>query len=308
MFRRRQAKRRQINAKPSGRRVRAALATVGARFRDVAWVLEARVLWRFVDRLRGVADAARWSLERLAWALERWLLWPLQERTAALPVPGRAAGAAALALVALAAVAVGVLSLSGDSGQETEAPVAVAPAAAPVEPSPQEREGPTLEGVPPSFGTGGVAAGTDAGSEVVVDSENAGSDAGTSATSGAEEGTAATSSSEKPVSAGPAAMKVARRFSQAFVLYEIGERPARAMAVFSETATPRLATALAERPPRLPEGTEVPKARVLNLVPGPRRGRAYTVSASLLRVGVTSELRLQMKNQAGNWVVTDVRG
>jgi hypothetical protein len=103
-------------------------------------------------------------------------------------------------------------------------------------------------------------------------------------------------------------MKVARRFTEAFVLYEIGKRPARAMAVFTETATPRLATALAGRPPRLPEGTEVPKARVLNLVPGPRRGKAYTVSASLLRVGITSELRLQMKNQAGNWVVTDVRG
>ena len=52
----------------------------------------------------------------------------------------------------------------------------------------------------------------------------------------------------------------------------------------------------------------MPQARLLNLVPGPRHGDTYTVSASLLRVGTTSELRLDMRNLHGNWVVTDVRG
>jgi len=291
--------------------MRAPLAAAGSRARDLGGVLEERVLWRIVDGLRAVADAVRWPLERVAWAVEQRLLWPLQERTAGLPAPGRAAGAAALAGVALLAVAVGVLSLTaGDSAEEAKRPVALAPAASPAQVPPAEPEGPRLEGIAPSFGTGGVAAGADSdGSEEAAESSDvAASAAGAAPASADEEGAAATSSSEKPVPAGPAAMKVARRFSEAFVLYEIGERPARASAVFAETATPRLATALAERPPRLPEGTEVPKARVLNLVPGPRHGKAYTVSASLLRVGAVSELRLQIKNQAGTWRVTDVRG
>ena len=290
--------------------MRPALGAAGSRARDLGGALEEHVLWRIVDWLRSAGDAVRWPLERLAWAFEQRLLWPLQERAAGLPALGRGAGAPALAGVALLAVAIGVLSLAGgDSAEQPAAPVALAPAASPAQAPPEEPEGPTLEGVPPSFGTGGVAAGeSPEGGEVAAGSSDPDS-AAASAPPGADEGAAAaTSSSEKPVPAGPAAMKVARRFSEAFVLYEIGERAARASAVFAETATPGLATALAERPPRLPEGTEVPKARVVNLVPGPRRGRTYTVSASLLRVGVTSELRLQMKNQAGAWVVTDVRG
>jgi hypothetical protein len=103
-------------------------------------------------------------------------------------------------------------------------------------------------------------------------------------------------------------MKVARRFAEAFVYYEVGERPARAETVFGETTTPQLAEALAGRPPRQPQSTAVPQARVVNLVPGPRAGTAYTVSVSLLRVGLTSELRLEMKKQKGAWLITDVRG
>ena len=108
--------------------------------------------------------------------------------------------------------------------------------------------------------------------------------------------------------AGPTAMKVARRFAEAFVFYEIGDKPARTEAIFDETTSRRLSTALEERPPRQPAGVDVPLARVLNLVPGPRSGSAYTVSASLLRLGVTSELRLEIEKVNGDWVVTDVRG
>ena len=67
-------------------------------------------------------------------------------------------------------------------------------------------------------------------------------------------------------------MKVARRFSEAFVFYEIGQRSDRAEAVFAQTASTPLANALLERPPRLPAGTKMPKAKVLNLVPGPATG------------------------------------
>jgi hypothetical protein len=52
----------------------------------------------------------------------------------------------------------------------------------------------------------------------------------------------------------------------------------------------------------------VPKAHVVNLVPGPRAGKAYTVSVSLLRLGLTTELRLELSKKSGSWVVTDVRG
>ncbi len=64
----------------------------------------------------------------------------------------------------------------------------------------------------------------------------------------------------------------------------------------------------------------MPKAKVVNLVPGPSHDGVYTVSVSLLRVGVTSELRLAMqkgKAPAGNapgskktmsWRVVDING
>jgi hypothetical protein len=276
--------------------------------------IEEHLVWRIVDLLRGVADVVRLPLERLVWTAERWLVWPLQERAAGWGAPPRAAGAGALAAVAIGAVAIGVVLLSGgESGEKQLAAadpvVAAAPAPSPIEAEPS---GPVLHGVAPRFGVGdgvGVATTNDApdGTAAAEVPPGASDEAGVASEASEEEG-GATTSSRKPVPAGPEAMKVARRFSEAFVFYEIGERSARALSVFEETATPQLATALAERPPRQPASAEVPKARVLNLVPGPRRGKVYTVSASLLRVGVTSELRLKLTRQAGAWRVTDVRG
>jgi hypothetical protein len=280
-------RRRQINGDPRGRRVRF---------------------------LGGIADAVRWPFERAAWAVERGVLWPLQERLAGWSLPGHTAGAGALAAIAIAAVLAGVLLLPGGepSPRERVAETARVAIATP-QPQPAEKpHGPLLHGASPDFGVGrgvGVAqADGGAGDEL-----NAGSSADPPAANDegaqAEEGAAATASSKKePVPAGPAAMKVARRFSEAFVFYEVGERPARAKTVFGETATAELATALGERPPRQPANAEVPKARVLNLVPGPRAGKAYTVSVSLLRVGLTSELRLELNKRQGQWLVTDVRG
>jgi hypothetical protein len=268
---------------------------------------------RSMRLLLGVADAVRWPFERLAWLVERRLLWPLQQRFAGWGPPRSAAGAAALGALAVAAVAVGVLWPSGGKGSPEQA--ATSARVAIVTPAPQPRaekpQGPALHGVAPSFGVGkGVGVSKPAGGDAsAADSEAPATEleAG-SETPLPEEAAAATSSSAKPVPAGPAAMKVARRFSEAFVFYEIGERAARAKAVFDETATPQLADALGERPPRLPADAKVPKARVVNLVPGPRAGKAYTVSVSLLRVGLTSELRLELNKKSGSWVVTDVRG
>jgi hypothetical protein len=273
-------RRRQINGDPRGRSLRLLL---------------------------GIVDAVRWPFERAGWAVERRVLWPLRERFAGWSLPSHSAGAAALVAIASGAVLAGVLLLptSGDAPSERSAAPARVAIATP-EPQPQdEPAGRELQGAPPSFGVGdgvGVSQADDGAEPDASTGETADDE-----TAPFEEG-ATTSSSKKPVPAGPAAMKVARRFSEAFVFYEIGKRPARAKAVFSETATPELAGALGERPPRQPANTEVPKARVVNLVPGPRAGKAYTVSVSLLRVGLTSELRLELNKKQGQWLVTDVRG
>ncbi|HEX9966899.1 MAG TPA: hypothetical protein VGB06_03025 [Solirubrobacterales bacterium] len=292
-------RRRQINAEPGERRVRSTLSAS-------------------LDRLRGPFERLAWGLEqRLLWPVQERVVWPLRDRVAGLGVPQpRAAGAGALVALAIGVGAFGVVALEGDGDSPAPLPsadpvaVVAPPPAAPAErPAEEEPTGPVLQGVEPEFGVeGGVGvAANDGDSSVAAGATEAAP--GDADESGAAEGeAAATTSSKKPVPAGPAAMKVARRFAEAFVFYEIGERPERAMTVFGETASPELATALAERPPRQPASAEVPKAKVLNLVPGPRSGRAYTVSASLLRVGTVSELRLQLTKQAGAWVVTDVRG
>jgi hypothetical protein len=124
-----------------------------------------------------------------------------------------------------------------------------------------------------------------------------------------------------PTVAGPEAIDVARRFAGAFVLYETGRTDDQVKKVFSETASSELEQALLKRPPRLPANAKVPKAKVLNIVSGPKSGDAYTLSVSLLRVGVTSELKLEMEKLPGGkqgdgsangatvkWQVTDVRG
>ena len=295
--------------------MRSTLARASTPARDVIGAIEEHVVWRVADLLRGVVEVVRWPLERLVWALEERVVWPLQERAAGWGAPPRVAGAGALAAVAIGAVAIGVVLVGGgESGEQTlptaEPVVSSAPLPAPVEAEPS---GPVLHGIAPEFGVDagvGVAASSDEAGDAATDgiaADDSLAASGDAAHPSEEEGSA-TTSRQKPVPAGPAAMKVARRFSEAFVFYEIGERPTRAATVFEETATPQLATALAERPPRQPASAEVPKARVLNLVPGPRRGQVYTVSASLLRVGVTSELRLKLTKQAGAWQVTDVRG
>jgi hypothetical protein len=302
-------RRRQINADPGGRIARFGFAIADAARRPF------ESLGRPFDR---IAELIAWPLERIAWTVERRIVWPLRERMAGWLPPGRIVGAGALAAVAVAAVAVGVLLSEGNGGraaEQTGARVGLVSGHAAATTGTEVPEGPALQGIPPSFGVGkgvGVAkeaSGSGGGSTATPSSAPADATPEAESSSGSEAGEeAATASTAKPVPAGPAAMKVARRFAEAFVFYEVGERPARAKVVFGETATPQLAEALAERPPRLPQGTEVPKAKVVNLVPGPRRGKAYTVSASLLRVGLTSELRLEMKRQDGLWLITDVRG
>ncbi len=253
------------------------------------------------------------------------MLWPLQRRFAGWSPPGHRAGTAAgLAAIGVAAILAAVLILPGGGEAPTErvarpARVAIVP---PSEPQPQagESQGPTLQGVRPHFGVGKGVAKSGGSEETSV--EGPGSETGSSTAgsaepepavdaedAGGEEAAATASTAAKPVPAGPVAMKTARRFSEAFVFYEIGKRPARAKTVFGETATEQLAEALEERPPRLPSNGKVPKAKVLNLVAGPRFGKQYTVSVSLLRVGVTSELRITLQEEKdGEWRVAQILG
>ncbi|HEY8083699.1 MAG TPA: hypothetical protein VIE64_09150 [Solirubrobacterales bacterium] len=303
-------RRRHINADSRGSHLRAALAAATRPFRAVGWALRERVLWPAGDLLRSVGELLKWPFQRLGWAIERNLLWPFRERVSSWGYPHRMVGASALVAVAIGATALGALLASQEEPASGELALATSAALVNAQEEKGEQPGqPTLQGAPPVFG---VADGSEVANAESDGEEGTASETDTSgqaeAESESEEEGAAAASSQKPVPAGPVAMKVARRFAEAFVFYEVGKRPLRAKTIFQETATTELADALSARPPRLPANVEVPQARVLNLVPGPRQAKTYTISASLLRVGTTSELRLRMQKLDGAWVITDVRG
>lgn len=268
-------------------------------------------LWLAQDRVRTWTSGA---FGRVGYALQERLIWPLQDRTATMGAPGRTLSAAAAAVLAAGALAAGLL-VAGSGDQDGTAPTQVAiTASAPAKqqaPAPQPTA-PTLQGAAPVFEPDDEPA---PASEVdpakaIVKSAPAEDDAA----NGASASSAATSSSAKAPAldgppAGPEALAVARDFADAFVLYETGETDSEVRTAFAATATPALSKALLERPPRLPADVEVPQAKVVNLVPAPSQGDVYPVSVSLLRVGVTSELRVDMEQQKGEgWRVTNVLG
>ena len=299
-------RRKQINARRRAPRLRSLGAGVGDRIRDRGMALEERVAWPLADLTQGLLDVLRWPFERAIWKTERKVIWPLGERASRRGVSGSslAVGAALLATCALAAVAI----VAGRSGGEEAVggrTAESAPVARPLESTPEPKAS-VLHGATPDFtpeGGGGTATRV-AQRDTVISSKPAAS------TAGAGSPSATLSSVGGKADPGPAAIDVARRFSDAFVLYETGNDGARVRATFDATASPRLTQALLRRPPRLPANVKVPKAKVLNVVPGPRHGGTFTLSASLLRVGVTSELRIdvQRDGESGKWQVTDVLG
>lgn len=269
------------------------------------------MVWGGADVLRRIAEVVKWPFERIAWAIERGLVWPLEERTDGWSASVRIIGIAALALLAAGAGVAGLVLASGNGSdgssggtvvRTTPAPTPAPAAAATAKVAPTVAA-PVLQGAKPDFTTeadSGVA-------KSLAESSAAGSTSEV-ARSASSSDPAAAAASEKI--AGPAAIKVAHQFAGAFVLYEIGRKSSDVRSVFKATATPQLAHALLRRPPRQPAGTAVPKAKVLNVVPGPQHGDTYTLSVSLLRVGVTSELRLDMQRdeKTGRWQVTDALG
>jgi len=197
-----------------------------------------------------------------------------------------------------------------------------APHSAPVSGAPQAKPEPTLHGAAPVFEPvdGKEKIGESRGVESAVASEPAETNSGNPATDtitsspAARPADATTSTSPAAAApdgppAGPAAVAVARKFADAFVVYETGGDESTIRTAFGATATPELTKALMRRPPHQPAGVEVPKAKVLNVVPAPSHGTIYPLSVSLLRVGVTSELRLEMEQLKNKgWRVTNVLG
>lgn len=297
-------------------------APIRSSLADAAFAVEERVVWGGADVLRRLAEIVKWPFERIAWAIERGLVWPLEKRADSWSASIRIAGLAVLALLAAGAGVAGLVLASGtggggnDSGtvvnavSATSTPMPTAAAAAKVAPA---TAAPVLQGAKPDFaakGGSGVAKGS-------AESSAPGGPGGSTTTAGSSSEVARSATSGNPAAtaaseetAGPAALKVAHQFAGAFVLYEIGRESSNVRSVFNETATPQLSHALLRRPPRQPAGTKVPKAKVLNVVPGPHHGDTYTLSVSLLRVGVTSELRLDMQRneKTGKWQVTDALG
>jgi hypothetical protein len=283
---------------------------------NAAFAVEERVVWGGADVLRRVLDAAKWPFERIVWAIERGLVWPLEERSGDLSAPVRVFGVAALALLAVGAGVLGLVWASGSGGGgSSDLRTAEAPAAAPiVQQAPTveaDPAAPSLQGAKPDF-TAESGAGVSKSSAEVATSASAGDAADSTAevASSGPTGAGGSAAALGPEVAGPAAIKVAHQFAGAFVLYEIGSETAKVRSVFKETATPQLTHSLLQRPPRQPAGVEVPKAKVLNVVAGPRHGDTYTLSVSLLRVGVTSELRLEMQRdeKTKDWLVAGALG
>jgi hypothetical protein len=266
------------------------------------------------------------ALEDLSLALRDRVLWPLGDRFLGLGDGARAAVAGGAVVLALA-IGVGGYSLVSSDGGETTvaAPVAAttapAPKPAPVKAEAKPKPEPTLQGADPVFeapqGEEADAAAepkTDEATAVATAAENSGNAAtdtisSSPAATAARASTATATESVDGPPAGPAAIAVARKFADAFVVYETGGGKSEVRRAFKATATSGLTKALMQRPPRQPAGVEVPKAKVLNVVPAPSHEKIYPVSVSLLRVGVTSELRLEMEQLKNkDWRVVNVLG
>jgi len=273
--------------------------------------------WTAQDRTRsGVAHA----YERASYTLQKRLIWPLQDRAGGMSAAARRLSFAAVILLAAGAGVVGLL-LASSGGSQGEAGPQVAAAPQPVvevKAAVEKPAQPTLHGAAPDF----KAPANPEPSEVdpakaIVKSAPAASDetaaaadsgaAATTSAAGASASSAGSDASGRP--AGPKALAVAHDFSDAFVVYETGGLDSGVRKAFGATATPELSRALLQRPPRLPASVKVPRAKVLNVVAGPSHDGVYTVSVSLLRVGSTSELRLDMEQLQGKeWRVTNVLG
>jgi hypothetical protein len=262
------------------------------------------------------------AFEDLSLALRDRVVWPLEDHFRALSDAGRAmvAGGAVVLALGLAAGGYSLVSSGGDEPSPAAQVVAVTPAPEPdARPAPEHEPEPTLQGATPVFKASAEHESSKVSASQPLEGEGATASAAArtgnastdtiSSTPAAPTATASASEAVDGPPAGPAAIAVARKFADAFVVYETGGEESLVRRAFRATAVPEVARALMERPPRQPAGVEVPKAKVLNVVPAPSHDRIYPVSVSLLRVGATSELRLEMEQLKNKqWRVTNVLG
>ncbi len=292
---------------------------------DSAWSAQDRLRSGSGEALKATGEVVRSPFERVSYAVRKRLLWPLEDRAATMGRPARGLSTAAVVLVAAGAGVAGLVWAAPDKPDAPPASTRVLEASAPIAaaaaPKPERPAEPTLQGAAPVFETGkakATAAEVDPAQAIVKSAAepDAGPDASAAATAplAATSSTAAADASKAKRQvdgspAGPAALAVANDFADAFVLYETGGTDGVVRKGFGATATPALSKALLKRPPRLPASVKVPKAKVLNVVAAPSHGGVYPVSVSLLRIGVTSELRLDMEHLKGDgWRVTNVLG
>lgn len=267
------------------------------------------------------------ALEDLSLALRDRVLWPVEDHFLALTDRGRLAVAGGAAVLALGIGIGGYSLVAGGEGaqpasRQVAAAVDAAPEAEPVRAEPRPEPEPTLQGSKPIFKAKEHEDPTAVGGSEAIDAEpgaatfsqtgNAATDTISSRPSPDSPGASASASASAGVEgppAGPAAVAVARKFADAFVVYETGGEKGVVRRAFKATASPELTRALMRRPPRQPAGVKVPQAKVLNIVPAPSRDEVYPVSVSLLRVGATSELRLEMEQlKSKQWRVVNVLG
>lgn len=262
------------------------------------------------------------AIEDLSLAVRDRVIWPLEDHFRALSDAGRAVVAGGAVVLALGLGVGGYSLLSSDSDEPAPAAqvVAVTPEPDPAaKPAPEPEPEPTLQGAAPVFKAPAKRESSKVSNSQPIEEEGAAAstagntgNASTDTISSKPAAPTATASASNAVDgppAGPAAIAVARKFADAFVVYETGGEESEVRKAFKATAVPEVTQALMQRPPRQPAGVEVPKAKVLNVVPAPSHDRIYPVSVSLLRVGATSELRLEMEQLKNKqWRVTNVLG
>ena len=238
--------------------------------REAAWNLEERVLWRGTDAAERAADGAARKLAPLQRLIQTKLAWPLADSLRDRGEVARTALATSAVAVALAAGAGGAIIGSHHHAAGHPAP-SPALTAGPIVPEASSTG--SLQGVVPQF---------QAGHATVPQAPTA------------------------TPSAPPA--RVAWRFAQAFVRYEVGQGDKVTNAAFESTATKALAKSLAADPPRLPAGHKVPQARVLNVVLANATKTQITASVSLVRLKAMSEVRLTLVLVKNDWRVAQVLG
>jgi hypothetical protein len=256
------------------------LSTEDARWgvREAAWSFEERVLWRASDSGRSALRRALRAIQPLQRLIQTKLVWPLGDRLEDYGTGARTA-LATLGVVA----AVGAAFAGSRLAVDSEAPAQPLTASALV--AETSGEATSLRGVTPDFARD--ATGAAASVAVKPAPPPSGADA---------------AGADAPPD------QIAWRFAQAFVAYEVGKVDKEDVTAFQATATGPLADSLGTDPPRLPAGTKVPQAKVLNVVPGAQTGKEMVVSVSLLRLEAASELRLTLRESKKGWRVAGVLG